>query len=223
VLLKAYAKTAAHANAMLAAAKGAMQVYTKLYGAYPYPTFTLAEADLPFDGVCYPGLAMIDSEVLQQTAQAREIIIAREVARQWFEAVVGTDGFYQAWQHEALSEYALLAYWGARHGASARESLQYSHVDTAMRLTVAENLTPGSPLDYFFSWTAYQTVARYRGAAALCALELALDGRLDEFLAAYYDTYAFSIAERTDFEQALHTFSGEDWTPLLEDYLDTIY
>jgi len=222
VLIEAYAKTAAHANAMLTVAKKAMQTYAKRYGAYPYPTFTLAETSLPFDGMSYPAFAMIAADVLDMDKEAREIRIAREVAKQWFEEVVGTDAYNQAWQHEALAEYALLDYWEDQHGASARESLQYSRVDTAMRLTVA-SLTPGSPLDYFYNWTEYQTVAWHRGAAVLCTLDLAMDGRLDEFLAAYYDTYAFAIASRADFEQALHDYSGEDWTPLLADYLDTIY
>jgi hypothetical protein len=222
VQIKAYARTAAHAGELLDIAKLAMHTYAGLYGAYPYPAMTLAEADLPFDGMSYPSLAMIDSDVVIASEETREIAVAREIAKQWFQQVVGTDGYDQAWQHEALAEYALLSYWEARHGAAARESLQYSREDTAMRLTVGD-LTPGSPLSCFYDWGEYRTVVWHRGAAALCALELALDGKLDEFLAAYYDTYAFSIASRTDFMQALQAYSGEDWTPLLDDYLDTVY
>ena len=222
VQIKAYALTAAHAGELLDTAKKAMRVYTGLYGAYPYPTMTLAEAELPFDGMSYPSFAMVASDVLNASEETRETAVAREIAKQWFQQVVGTDGYNQAWQHEAPAEYALLSYWEAQHGAAARESLQYSRVDTAMRLTVG-SLTPGSPLDYFYDWDEYRTVVWHRGAAALCALELALDGKLDEFLAAYYDTYAFSIVSRTDFMTALQAFSGEDWTPLLDDYLDTVY
>ncbi len=222
VLIQAYAKTPAHARTMLSVAKKAMQTYAELFGAYPYPGFTLTEAGLPFDGMSYPSFAMIASDVLRMDDEAREIRIAREVAKQWFQAVVGTDGYNQAWQHEALAEYALLRYWEVRRGAAARESLQYSREDTAMRLTVGD-LTPGSPLFYFYDWDEYRTVVWHRGAAALCALELALDGKLDEFLGAYYDTYAFSVALRPDFARALTAFSGGDWTPLLNDYLDTIF
>ncbi len=221
VLIEAYAKTFAQAKTMLGIAQKAMQTYTGLYGGYPYPSFTLAEVSLPFDGMTYPSLAMIDSDVLSLEKEAREIRIAREIAKQWFEAVVGTDGYNQAWQHEALAEYALLDYWEAQHGASARDSLQYTRVDIALRLTVGD-LTPGSPLDYFYDWSEYQTVVWHRGAAALCALQLALEGHLDEFIGAYYDTYAFQIASRRDFEQALKAFSGEDWSPLFTDYLDTM-
>ncbi|HPJ03165.1 MAG TPA: hypothetical protein PKU80_10030 [Candidatus Limiplasma sp.] len=221
ILIKAYAKAQTDADAMLAVAKGAMRVYAALYGDYPYPTFTLAEAGLPFDGMSYPSFAMIASDTLQLSDEVREIRIARELAKQWFQMVAASDNYQQPWQHEALAEYALLRYWEQVHGSAARQALQYSRVDTAMRLSVS-GLSPGSPLDYFYSWSEYQTIVWYRGAAALCALELALDGKLDEFLAVYYDTYAFQIASRTDFERMLSVFSGEDWSPLLGDYLDTI-
>ena len=62
---------------------------------------------------------------------------------------------------------------------------------------------------------------RQRGAAALVALNTAMQGGLDEFLADYYDTYAFRLASRTDFETQLSAYTGEDWSPLLSDYLDT--
>ncbi len=221
VLIQAYANTQADADAMLSVAQKAMRVYASLFGAYPYPSFTLAEAGLPFDGMSYPSFAMIASDTLQKDDEGREIRVAREIAKQWFQAVAGSDNYKQPWQHEALAEYALLRYWEEIHGAAAREALQYSRVDTAMRLTVS-GLTPGSPLDYFYNWSEYQTIVWYRGAAAMTALEMALDGQLDEFLAAYYDTYAFQIASRADFERMLSDFSGEDWSPLLSDYLDTI-
>ncbi len=221
VQIAAYARTAAGADALLKTAKQALRIYTGLYGAYPYPSFTLAEISLPFDTSVYPAFAMVASDVVNGSAEALEIDVARAVAGQWFQAVVGTDGYRQPWQSEALSEFALLSYWNAAHGGEAAESLRYSRVDTAMRLSVG-SLTPGSPLSYFYDWGEFQTVVWHRGAAALCALDLALDGKLDEFLAAYYDTYAFTIASRTDFEAALQAFSGEDWSALLADMLDTI-
>lgn len=221
VLLRAYAKSQADANAMLSTAKNAMRVYAGLFGAYPYPGLTLAEAALPFDGASYPSFAMIATDTLQKDGEGREIRIAREIAKQWFQAVAGSDNYAAPWQHEALAEYALLRYWEETHGAAAREALQYGRVDTAMRLSVS-GLSPGSPLSYFFNWSEYQTIVWYKGAAAITALETALQGELDEFLAAYYDTYAFQIASRADFERLLSDFSGEDWSPLLSDYLDTI-
>ena len=90
-----------------------------------------------------------------------------------------------------------------------------------MRLTIPRGVTPGSPLDYFGDWTEFRLVVTNRGAAALCALNTAMNGTLDEFLHTYYDTYAFALATREDFETLLARVTGQDWSPLLSDYLDT--
>ncbi len=76
-------------------------------------------------------------------------------------------------------------------------------------------------MDYFGDLGEYTLVVYQRGAAALCALNTAMDGTLDEFLSDYYDTYAFGLATREDFESLLAAWTGEDWAPLLSDYLDT--
>ena len=67
----------------------------------------------------------------------------------------------------------------------------------------------------------YSLVVYDRGAAALCALNTAMNGGLDGFLAEYYRAYAFGLPSREDFETLLNDYTGEDWSPLLSDYLDT--
>ena len=49
------------ALAMLDTARKALSVYGGLYGAYPYPAFTLCEVDFFFVGMEYPAMAMIAS------------------------------------------------------------------------------------------------------------------------------------------------------------------
>ena len=90
-----------------------------------------------------------------------------------------------------------------------------------MRVTIPRGVTPGSPLDYFSDYSEYRVVVNGRGAAALCALDTAMNGGLNAFLKHYRDTFAFRIATRADFETLLHQDTGEDWSPLLSDYLDT--
>ncbi len=221
VLVTAYAKSVANARAMLKTAVRALACYDGLYGAYPYQTLSLCETAFPFGGMEYPALLMIGTDELAAGGDGLAQTVAHEVAHQWWYAVVGSDEYYQAWQDEALCEYSLLDYWGAAYGDSARADLRYSLVDTAMLVTIPQGVTPGSPVDYFSDLSEYTLVVYQRGAAALCALNTAMGGTLDEFLADYYDTYAFGLATREDFESLLAAWTGEDWSPLLSDYLDT--
>lgn len=221
VLITAYAVDSGQAAKALHYAKQALVCYTERFGAYPYPSFTLAEVDFPFGGMEYPSMVMISSETLRQGGESLEWVVAHETAHQWWYGVVGNDQVRQAWQDEALCEFSLLDYVETYYGRAQREDMRFSRIETAMRVTIPRGVTPGSPLDYFGSMSEYSLVVYRRGAAMLCALSTAMDEQLDGFLRVYYDDYQFARPTREDFERTLNAFSGEDWSQLIVDYLDT--
>lgn len=221
VLVTAHARDKSAARQMADCARQAIACYEAHYGPYAYPTLTLCEVSFPWDGMSYPRLSMIgDSQT--GSRDALEEAVARETARQWWGMMVGSDGWRQPWQSEALCEYALLDYVGQTQGEAARESRIFERIETAMRITILEGITPGSPIDYFASVSEYNVVTRQRGAALLLALEnyLGKDG-LDSLLAAYQGTYRFSIATRQDMEELASGMAGQDLSALFLDYLDT--
>ncbi|MCL1854700.1 MAG: M1 family metallopeptidase [Clostridia bacterium] len=221
ILVTVYARSRNAAAETLRYACQALACYCELYGPYPYPAFTLAQVNFPFGGMEYPSLVMLSGALLNEGGQNLELLTAHETAHQWWYAVVGSDQVQQAWQDEALCEYSLLRYVGRTYGRQAREDLQYTRIETAMQVTIPKGVTPGSPLSYFSDMNEYSLVVYRRGAALLCALEEASASRLDDFLKAYYDTYAFKRASRQDFETLLARVSGRDWSALISDYLDT--
>ncbi len=220
-LLTAYAVDQAQANTLLRYAKEAFTCFSERFGAYPYPSLTLCQVDFPFGGMEYPSLLMIGSQQLSLGGEDLEWLVAHEVAHQWWYAVVGSDQVNQAWQDEALCEFSLLEYAQSRYGMDKREDLRFRRIESAMRVTVEKGITPGSPLAYFGLMREYSLVVYYRGAALLCALDTAMNGRLDDFLRRYYDDYRFALATRPQFEALLTSVSGEDFSPLIIDYLDT--
>ena len=222
VLLQSYARDGAHADAALATMKRALACYNERFGAYPYPTLTCAEICFPLGGMEYPQLVMISAELMKAGGEELEYAVAHEVAHQWWYAVVGSDSVNDAWQDEALCEFSALEYWETAHGRGAREDRVARQVETAMRLTVAGGVTPGAPIDYFDSIAQYATVVYNRGSALFLAMDTLLDGGLDSALRAYYAEYAFRRATREEFEALLNRETGEDLTPLMLDYLDTL-
>ena len=217
------AKTAQGAKRALDYAKKALETYAGLYGAYPYPAFTVCQASFPFSGMEYPGLCMIGADNYREDkADTLELVVAHETAHQWFYALVGSDQALQPWQDEALCEYAMLRYVRARYGQGSYETLKYYRVDSPMREKLPGSLTPGSPIDYFGSLTDYRTVVYGRGAALLLALDELLPGGADGFLKAYGTEFAFRFATRADFEECLNRYAKMDLSPLLLDYLDTV-
>lgn len=219
VLVTAYAANAAQAKQLLKYGRQALAVYSEAFGAYPYPSCSFAQVTFPHGGMEYPALSMLSTAMLAAGGRELEYAVAHETAHQWWYAVVGSDGWNQAWQDEALCEFSLLEYAQAHYGTAERTDLERSRMESAMRVTVPQGVTPGAPLDYFGSMSEYRLVVYDRGAACLCALDRTVP--LGDFLRDYYQTYAFRRADRADFEQQLFESTGEDLTPLMRDYLDT--
>lgn len=219
VLVTACADTASQARRLLRCGQKALAAYNEAFGEYPYPSYTLSQVSFAHGGMEYPGLVMIATSLLAQSGRELEYAVAHETAHQWWYAVVGSDGWNQPWQDEALCEFSLLKYVQKYYGLSEREDLERSRMESSLRVTVPRGVTPGAPLDYFSSLSEYRLVVYDRGAACLCALDRTVP--LDAFLRDYYQSYAFRRATREDFEQQLFRSTGEDLTPLLRDYLDT--
>lgn len=222
VLVTAYARSAASARRMLDAARQALRCFAAQWGAYAYPTFTVVEVSFPYGGMEYPRLAMIGADVIASGGDTLSYTVAHETAHQWWYAMVGSDSVNQPWQDESLAEYALLAYIGSVSGEAARESAAFERIETAMRVTVSGNVTPGSPIDYFADLDEYSLVVYRRGAAMWLALEK-LMGResLGDALRDYQAQYRFRIATRQSLTDVLSAHAGFDLSALMTDYLDT--
>ena len=220
VQITAYAPQNANAAAKFAAK--ALTVYEKLYGEYPYETLTVCAIDFPFGGMEYPGLAFVGLPYFAaEQKDTLELVIAHEIAHQWFYALVGSDQANEPWQDEALSEYAMLCYVRQVYGQSAYENLVITRVRAPMQERIPQPVTPAAPITDFSSLDVYSSVVYGRGAAFLLAVE-EMTGKLDMFLRQYCDTFAFSLASRQDFSSLLREVTGEDLEPLMLDYLDTL-
>lgn len=199
-----------------------LEVLTALYGPYPYDTLTVAETDFPFGGMEYPGLVFIEDSYFDARDDSLEMLLAHEIAHQWFYALKGSDSFCDPWQDEALAQWASLRYVRARYGADAEERMKYYYVDAPMEERLTGSVTPGSPVDYFGDYMTYDTVVYGRGTALLYAVDLMTNGQTDAFLRAYVQDEPFQRSTRDQFEQALQDHFSMDMGPLMTDYLDTL-
>lgn len=222
VIVTAYARDQQAAGRAAGYAVEALKIYARLYGTYAYDQLTVCEVDFPLGGMEYPGLIFIGRAWMEeQQADSLELMLAHETAHQWFYALAGSDQVTDAWQDEALCEYAMLRYVREKYGANAYENLRILRVDAPMREKIGQVVTPGAPITYFGSLQTYATVVYGRGAALPLALDEMTGGRMDELLRAYCDAFAFKRASRSDFERFFSEHSGLDIAPLMQDYLDT--
>lgn len=221
VLVQAYAAKDADAKRILDVASDALRCFSAAYGSYPYGVFTVCAAPMGVSGTEYPGMVMIADSLLTGDTKTLEYAIVHEAAHQWWYALVGSDSSTHPWMDEALCEFSLLEYVGATYGKAARQDLRQSRVESAMRVTVAGQATPGAPLDYFETNTDYMVLVYGRAASLLCAMDDWTGGKLHSVLRQYARDYAFAIASREDFTRLVNEATGLDMEPLMIDYLDT--
>ena len=182
IRLQAYAADEDDAKRMLKTMSRSLGIYERLYGEYPYESYTACAVDFPFGGMEYPGLTFIALDCTDdRLSDTLELVLAHETAHQWFYALTGSDQYSEPWQDEALCEYAMLRYVKETYGLNAWENLIITRVRAPMQEKITERVTPASPLDYFSRADTYSTVVYGRGAACLLALE-EMTGRMDDFL-----------------------------------------
>lgn len=218
--VQAFTRDKSRGREALRYALRALETYSQLYGPYPYASFTVAEFAFPHAGMEYPGLILLSSDVLAAGGETLERAVAHEAAHQWWYALVGSDPINHPWQDEALSEFSVLSYFSIRHGRADAEALFQREYLPSQQITMTA--TTGAPLSWFASMSEYSILVYQRGAAMLWALDQMMDGGLNGFLHDYRDAFAFRIATRDDFMNTLAEHSGQDYQPLLIDYLDTI-
>ena len=89
-------------------AKQSIELFTKKFGKYPYPTYSVVQTEFIQGGMEFPALVMI-SDSLEPTAY-REVIV-HETAHQWWQTVVGNNEIEYGFLDEGLAEYSVVLFY----------------------------------------------------------------------------------------------------------------
>ncbi len=201
----------------------ALQLYGRLFAPYPFASLDIVEVPLrQAAGVEYPGLILVGQAYYD--AYPREplfftMILAHEVAHQWWYALVGNDQVTEPWVDEALATYTsglyfeavgrwdeIYTYW-TRTYESGRQRNPHARVD--------------SPLWAFPDGAGYGGIVYSGGALMLHELRLAMgDEPFLDALTSYLDTHRWTLARGEDLLSALKSAAPVSIRPILDRYLD---
>lgn len=102
------------AKASLETARKALEIYSDLFGPYPYQSLSIVDAQF-FDGMESDGMFFLDqSYFLQYNYSPRNYLTAltaHEIAHNWWFGQVGNDQALEPWLDEALCIYAESLYY----------------------------------------------------------------------------------------------------------------
>ncbi|HRA00931.1 MAG TPA: M1 family metallopeptidase [Thermoflexales bacterium] len=213
-----YPQHAKFGEDVLLTAERAVDLYSRLWGAYPYKTFRIVETDRA-QGQEYSGMVGIGSALYagyKGSGSRHDLIatVAHETSHQWWFHMVGNDQIRTPWLDESFARYAELlfyenfypndvAWWKANAIGNARAA------KTPIDLAVMDYANTS---DYFVG--VYQ-----RGYLFLFDLrELMGKQPFADALRQYFTEQSSKITTPDTFFNTLTRYTQQDISPLVKQY-----
>lgn len=209
-------------RAALDAAANALRVFNRRFGPYPLTELDIVQIDArKFLGVEYPGLIMIDRRLYAGEREGLEIVVAHEVAHQWWYSLVGNDVQNEAWLDEGLTSFAQVVYQEETRGAMAAERELDGFRAVYLR---ARQAGRDAPLKRPVSALRgnYTAIAYAKGALFFQALRTRIgEPAFDRFLRDYYAAFRYRIASSNDVRTAAERACACDLGDFYRDWVLT--
>lgn len=207
-------------EAALSTTAQSMELFTRLFGAYPHPTLSVVEADF-LDGMEYDGLVFLSKGFynLYQGSPTEYLvaIAAHEAAHQWWYALVGNDQALEPWLDEALCTYMEKIYY-ENFAPDALPWWWTYRIDFYQ----PNGWINGSIYDYTTfpnAYEAYRNAVYLNGAKFLEDVRQALgDDAFFAFLRQYAEANRQRIASGEGFFELLKGSTSQDLSPILQKY-----
>ena len=204
VAVSYYYLSDANPQASLTAATESLKFFSRMFGAYIYPTLAVVQTGFCYGGMEYPALTMIaDGMDLDNNIYT----IVHENAHQWWYAMVGSDQINCAWQDEGLAEYSSLmffenhpSYSFTRTGIVGSATKAYrAYFSVYNQIFDEVDTSMNRHLSAFESDYEYANIAYNKGLVLFDMLRQAIgDEKFTAALKEYFSANIYSIASCDD-------------------------
>lgn len=189
----------------LKAAEDALDAFEAAVGDYPYATLDVVGITFWAGGMEYPALVMIDSSLYHDDDEYLAIVVAHEVAHQWFYGLIGNDQYDEAWLDESFASFLEGVY--CEHIDMPYDD-SYDTSDTMLNVSAGEI-------------TADEYVHRMYVAGCSFLKELRERMGDDAFFAALheiYDTFLYRVADTESVLDIFRAHAPTDISDLISRY-----
>jgi hypothetical protein len=226
-----------YAREMVRIAAEAITAYSRWFGPYAYPEFTIAEAFFGWNGNECGALVMIDERIFDMPHIACGFVdqlVSHETCHQWWYNAVGTNGYCETWMDEGLATYFAHRLQDQKHG----------HNNLLLNFPTGLEWLPNIRRDDYRTYAFYGTLGRGENGPtvrpipefnhvvnlfAMCydkgsRIVGMIEGRLGEaaflsFMRRVQERYRYRILRVADFQRELEEFTGQSWEQFFQDWL----
>src|SRR5262245_7201419 len=226
-----------YAQEMVRIACEVIPVYSRWFGPYPYPDFTITEAFFGWNGNECSTLIMIDERVFSMPKLAGcyvEYLVAHETCHQWWYNLVGTNGYCETWMDEALATYFSHRFMTEKYGKnndllhfpSGLEWLpnirrqDYRNYGLLATIARGENGPVVQEIPKFGHLVNLFSLCYDKGARIVGMIEERLgEAAFLDFLRIVQHRYRYRILRVADFQRELEAYTGQSWDTFFRDWL----
>ncbi|HEY1187947.1 MAG TPA: M1 family aminopeptidase [Gemmata sp.] len=230
----AFAEHEFYANEILKIVGEALPVYSKWFGAFPYPQFTIAESYFGWNGNECGGLIMIDERVFGMPHLARgyvEYLVSHETCHQWWYNLIGTNGYAEPYLDEGAAAYFTHRLLNQKHGKNNaflkwprelewlpninRENYRYGSMYHAIRN--GEMAPAAQELPQYKHLFGLFTGAYDRGSKVFAMIEDRLgEAAFLDFIGGFAKKYSWGIISSALLRAELEAYTGRDWSEFFQ-------
>lgn len=209
----------------LKALKGALTLFDKWYGPYPYDRITVVDPPHGAEqagGMEYPTLITADTVsdlLLPKGILFPEVVVVHEFGHQYWYAMVATNEFEDAWMDEGINSYSEAKVMAALYGAKTSGiNYPFAQMSDFEEQRLSYLSLPDTDPMMRFGWQflnagAYGAISYGKTATVLSTLEHILGAdTMQRALRAYFMRYRFTHPTPQDFMNTISQVSGRDLT-----------
>jgi hypothetical protein len=226
-----------YAREMVRIACDAIPVYSKWFGPYPYPQFTVAESFFGWNGNECAGLVMIDARVFGMPHMAGayvDYLLSHETCHQWWYNIVGTNGYCETWMDEAMATYFSHKLMDNKRGKNNPmlefphglewlpniERENYRYYGLCGSIHRGENCASVQPMSGFGHVVTLFSMCYDKGSKIVGMIENRLGTpAFVDFMRVVYAKYQFRILRVADFRRELEAYTGQSWEEFFKHWL----
>jgi hypothetical protein len=228
-----------YAREMLKIIAEAMPVYSRWFGPYPYPQFTIAEAYFGWNGNECGGLVMIDQRMFALPHAARAYLdglVSHEFCHQWWYNVVGTNGYAETWMDEGLATYfshrlitrklgnnnEMLSFPGPLKWLPNIHRDDFRNYGMLGVMARGEATPVVQKMEDFKHLVNLSAMTYDKGSKIVGMIEERLgEEPFLDFMRHIYKNYRFRILRVADFQRELELYTGRPWEEFFHNWLYT--
>ena len=178
-------------------------IYSKRYGAYPFLKEKYGHAEFGWRGG-------MEHQTITSVGSFYEILIAHELAHQWFGDKVTCKTWNDIWLNEGFATFSEALYYEDEYGRQAYDSYIETMMNTAKSDTInSVYVNDISSVDRIFN---YPTTYEKAGVVLHMLRGIVGDSTFFNILRSYNSDprFAYGVASTSDFESVAENVSGKD-------------